>query len=116
VVADGVETKAFRRALRVGGLGFRATGSYLSYQLQNLFLTPQSRERNRKAFCKKSAKRIREELQDLRGPIMKLGQTLSMQSQHIPPEVIEELAQLQMHAPPMHATLMRTQFKKALGK
>ena len=116
MVTDESKSQTLKRAWRVGGLGFRATGSYLSYQLQNLFLAPESRQRNRESFNKKNAKRIREQLQDLRGPIMKLGQALSMQSQHIPPEVIEELAELQMHAPPMHATLMRRQFEKELGR
>lgn len=116
MVSDGIETKTLKRALRVGGLGFRVTGSYLNYQFQNLFLSAESRERNRESFHRNNARRVCEELQDLRGPIMKLGQALSMQTQQIPPEIIEELAELQMHAPPMHATLMRTQFKKALGK
>ena len=74
MVADGVETKKLKRALRVGGLGFRVTGSYLNYQFQNLFLSPDSRERKRESFHKDNARRIREELQELRGPIMKLGQ------------------------------------------
>ena len=52
----------------------------------------------------------------MRGPIMKLGQALSMQTQLFDPAVVEELAGLQMQAPAMHATLMRAQFKTAMGK
>ena len=62
------------------------------------------------------AKQISENLQDLRGPIMKLGQALSMQTHLLDAEVVEELAGLQMQAPPMHSTLMRAQFKSAFGK
>lgn len=39
-----------------------------------------------------------------------------MQGHLIPEEILEELTELQMHAPPMHRTLMRTQFKKSMGK
>jgi AcrR family transcriptional regulator len=49
-------------------------------------------------------------------PIMKVGQAMSMQTHFFDPGVIEELAGLQMQAPPMHPTLMRAQFKGAMGK
>jgi len=108
-------TKA-RRALKVGGLGVRIAGSYLGYQMQNLFLDTPARAENKASFQQKSAQRVREELQELRGPVMKLGQTLSMQGHLIPEEILQELTDLQMHAPPMHPTLMRTQFKKSMGE
>ena len=116
MVKQVITTDSFRRAMRVGNLGFRVAGSYIGYQMQNLFLDSETRVQNRKTFHQKNAHRIRKELQSLRGPVMKLGQFLSMQSQSIPDEVIQELTELQMHAPPMHPTLMRTQFKKSLGK
>ena len=47
---------------------------------------------------------------------MKLGQLLSLQTQALPEEAIAELANLQMHAPGMHPTLARAQFKSSLGK
>ena len=47
---------------------------------------------------------------------MKLGQLLSLQTQALPEEAITELANLQMHAPGMHPTLARAQFKSSLGK
>jgi predicted unusual protein kinase regulating ubiquinone biosynthesis (AarF/ABC1/UbiB family) len=97
-------------------LGVRIAGSYLGYQMQNLFLDPPARAQNKKTFRQKNAQRFREELQQLRGPVMKLGQTLSMQGHLIPEEILEELTALQMHAPSMHPTLMRTQFKRSMGK
>ncbi len=109
-------TSKANRALKVGGLGVRIAGSYLGYQMQNLFLDAPGRADNRTSFQQKSAQRVREELGELRGPVMKLGQTLSMQGHLVPEEVLQELAELQMHAPPMHTTLMRTQFKKSMGK
>jgi len=47
---------------------------------------------------------------------MKLGQALSMQTHIFNADVVEELAGLQMQAPPMHPALMRAQFKSAFGK
>jgi len=116
MVKDDLKTGSFHRAFQVGKLGLGITGSYLGYQMQNWFLDPESREKKRKAFHQKSGRRIRQELQSLRGPVMKLGQALSMQTQWVPEEAIEELAELQTRAPSMHPTLMRTQFKQSLGK
>src|SRR5436853_4829973 len=47
---------------------------------------------------------------------MKLVQALSMQTHLLGTEIVEELSALQMHAPSMHPSLMRAQFKCALGK
>lgn len=116
MVNDDQPTHSLHRAMRMGRLGFNIAGSYLGYQVQNLFLDAEAQKQKRQTFQQKSAQRIREELQSLRGPVMKLGQTLSMQSHLIPEDMIQELAELQMHAPSMHPTLMRTQFKKSLGK
>jgi predicted unusual protein kinase regulating ubiquinone biosynthesis (AarF/ABC1/UbiB family) len=115
MVKEDLATDSLRRAMRMGNLGFRIAGSYLGYQLQSLFLESEAQAKHRKTYHQKTARRFREELQTLRGPIMKLGQALSMQSQVIPDEAIQELTELQMHAPPMHPTLLRTQFKKSLG-
>jgi serine/threonine protein kinase len=47
---------------------------------------------------------------------MKLGQMLSLQNGTLSEEALRELANLQMQAPGMHASLARVQFKSALGK
>ena len=104
------------RGLRIGRLGLSLTGSYLGYQFQNLFLKERERPEKRMAFQKNAARQIRKELESLKGPVMKLGQILSMQSHILPEEVMSELANLQMRAPAMHPTLARAQFKASLGK
>jgi predicted unusual protein kinase regulating ubiquinone biosynthesis (AarF/ABC1/UbiB family) len=105
---------ALGRALRLGKLGLSLTGSYLGYQAQNLLLGQDDQRQRR--FRRSSSQRMREELGSLKGAAMKLGQILSLQTQTLPDEVIHELAALQMHAPGMHPTLARAQFKGALGK
>lgn len=97
-------------------LGAGLAGSYLGYQLQRPFVTAERAKGQHRALKQKHAKQVRQEFQDLRGPIMKLGQALSMQTHFLGAEMIEELSALQMHAPPMHTSLMRAQFKGALGK
>jgi len=108
--------KSIGRAARLAQLGVGLAGSYLAYQLQRPFVDEQRNAENRRSLHRKSAKQIREELQGLRGPVMKLGQAMSMQTHLFAAEVVEELAGLQMQAPPMHSTLMRAQFKSAFGK
>lgn len=108
--------KSIGRAARLAQLGAGIAGSYLGYQLQRPFMNGERSEQHRRTLQRKNAKQIREELQTLRGPIMKLGQALSMQTHMLDAEVIEELSGLQMQAPPMHPSLMRAQFKNAFGK
>lgn len=97
-------------------LGAGLAGSYLAYQLQRPLRDKESDTGRRQALRRKQAQRVRRELQELRGPIMKVGQALSMQTHFLGADVIEELSALQMQAPPMHPTLMRAQFKAAFGK
>ena len=106
----------FNRGFRLGKLGLSLTGSYLGYQAQNLFLGPETQAERRHRFQKKASRRVREELASLKGPSMKIGQILSMQTQALPEEAIAELASLQMQAPGMHPTLARAQFKNSCGK
>jgi predicted unusual protein kinase regulating ubiquinone biosynthesis (AarF/ABC1/UbiB family) len=104
--------KSSKRVASLVQLGAGLVGSYLGYQLQRPFLDDEQRRQRHL----NSAKKLRGQLQDLRGPIMKLGQALSMQTHALGPEVIAELSALQMQAPPMHPSLMRAQFKAAMGK
>jgi hypothetical protein len=109
---DGVP----RRGFRLGKLGLSLTGSYLAYQVQNLVLNDHQKRQRKEEFNRRASQKINEELGALKGPIMKLGQILSMQTQVLPPEAIHELAHLQMRAPAMHPTLARAQFKASIGK
>jgi len=104
------------RGYRLGKLGVSLVGSYLGYQIQNIFLGETGKPQRKAHFHKKASRQLREELAALKGPAMKLGQLLSLQSGTLPAEALLELANLQMQAPGMHATLARAQFKSALGK
>lgn len=107
---------AVKRGYKLGKLGLSLAGSYVGYQAQNLLLGEGERPQRKARFQQKASRRVREELGSLKGPVMKLGQLLSMQGEILPEEALRELAQLQMRAPGMHASLARAQFKSALGK
>lgn len=104
------------RGYRLGKLGVGLVGSYLGYQIQNIFLGETGKPQRQAHFQKRASRRVREELGAMKGPAMKIGQILSMQSGTFSDEALLELANLQMQAPGMHASLARVQFKSALGK
>ncbi len=106
----------FGRGFQLGKLGLSLTGSYLGYQTQNLFFGEELKAERRHDFQQKAARLVRQALGPLKGPCMKIGQILSMQTQALPDDAIAELAALQMQAPGMHPTLARAQFKNATGK
>jgi predicted unusual protein kinase regulating ubiquinone biosynthesis (AarF/ABC1/UbiB family) len=109
------ESSRWKRAARMTKLSAGVLGSNVGYLLGNLFTSTDRRGERRRVMQTRNAQRIRRELQDLRGPAMKLGQVLSMQSHLLDEKAIEELANLQMRAPAMHPTLMRIQFRDAMG-
>jgi len=111
-----VQPGALARGFRLGKLGLTLTGSYLGYQAQNLLLGEEERGEREQRFQQKASRRVRQELQSLKGAAMKIGQIFSLQTHALSEEAIKELATLQMHAPAMHPSLARAQFKSSLGK
>lgn len=100
----------------MAGLAANVAGSYLGYALQRVFLDDTARGVKLRAANLRAAQHVRGELQSLRGPAMKLGQTLSLQGGVLPEEMLVELSKLQMEAPGMHPSLMRAQFRGSLGR
>ena len=116
VVKANGQSGVLPRGYRLGKLGLSLVGSYLGYQIQNILLGETGKPQRKAHFHKKASRQVRDELGALKGPVMKLGQLLSMQNGILPEEGLLELANLQMQAPGMHASLARVQFKSALGK
>jgi predicted unusual protein kinase regulating ubiquinone biosynthesis (AarF/ABC1/UbiB family) len=96
-------------------MGAGVAGSYIGYVLQRAFLGESRSESKLKAAHASAARKMRDEMQALRGPAMKLGQMLSLQAGILPEEALAELASLQMEAPGMHPSLVRVQIKQSLG-
>jgi len=103
------------RFLRVAGLTADVAGGYVGYLLQRGFLGASAGERARRRTHARAGRRIREELVNLRGPAMKLGQTLSLHGDLMSEDFIAEIASLQMSAPGMHPSLARAVFRANLG-
>ena len=104
------------RALRIASMGAGIAGSYIGYLLQRAFIGQSQSRTKLKSTHTRAARRMRDEMQSLRGPAMKFGQTLSLQTGVLPDEVLAELATLQMEAPGMHPSLVRVQVKRSLGR
>ena len=102
--------------MRIATMGIGVAGSYMGYLLQRAFLGEDSRARKLTAVHRRAASRMRTGMQDLRGPIMKLGQALSVQAGVLPEEALSELAALQREAPGMHPSLVRAQFTNSMGQ
>lgn len=105
-----------RRALGVVSMGAGIAGSYMGYLVQRAFVGKATGERKLKAAHTRAARRIRDEMQELRGPLMKVGQMLSLQTNMLPEETLAELSKLQREAPGMHPALVRVQIKRSLGR
>ena len=106
---------ATARALRMAAMTAGVTGSYLGYLVQSAFLDETARKAKLRSTHAKAGQRITNDLQALRGPAMKLGQLLSVQSGVLPDDALAELATLQRSAPGMHPSLVRAQFRAAMG-
>jgi predicted unusual protein kinase regulating ubiquinone biosynthesis (AarF/ABC1/UbiB family) len=108
--------KAASRAIKVATMSAGVTGSYLGYLAQRLFLSDDAREAKLKATHQSAARRVSDGMLEMKGPLMKLGQTLSLYTEALPAEALGELTRLQMSAPGMHPSLVRAQFKGSLGR
>lgn len=104
------------RALRMASMGAGIAGSYAGYLLQRAFLGEAKSKIKLKSTHTRAARRMADEMQALRGPAMKLGQMLSLQTGVLPDEILAELSALQMEAPGMHPSLVRVQVKASLGR
>jgi predicted unusual protein kinase regulating ubiquinone biosynthesis (AarF/ABC1/UbiB family) len=96
-------------------MGADIAGSYIGYFLQRAFLGEGQGKAKLQSAHTRAARMMRDEMQALRGPAMKLGQMLSLQAGILPEEMLAELAALQMEAPGMHPSLVRVQIKRSLG-
>src|SRR5229473_1445110 len=105
-----------RRALSMASMGADIAGSYIGYLLQRAFLGEEQGQSKLKSTHTRAARRMRDEMQSLRGPAMKIGQTLSLHTDILPDETLAELATLQMEAPGMHPSLVRIQVKGSLKR
>lgn len=97
-----LKTGSFDRNAAMARMGVMAGASFAGHTLGNLFRNKEEREQRNRDFYIKQAEFLADELGQLKGSVMKVGQMLSVYGQYfMPPEAIEVLRSLQDDSPPV---------------
>jgi predicted unusual protein kinase regulating ubiquinone biosynthesis (AarF/ABC1/UbiB family) len=100
----------------MGLMGAGVVGRNTLAGIRKIGASPERRKEIDRTTHEANAVRIFESMTQMKGAFMKLGQLLSLQAHTLPEPYLRKLADLQWEAPPMHATLMRMQFRNETGK
>lgn len=109
-----VSTSRFGRALKLGGLATRVTGSAIAHSIKRAFGGPDDGQSGQAALVA-NAERIVKVMGEMKGAAMKVGQLLSADPDLIHPDFADRLSQLQRNAPPMSWDMVRRQVEGAFG-
>ncbi|ROO36730.1 ABC1 kinase family protein [Salinisphaera orenii] len=97
-----LKTGSFDRNAAMARMGMVAGAQYAGHTLGNLFRNKADREARNRDFYVRQAQFLADELGQLKGSVMKVGQMLSVYGQYfMPPEAIEVLRSLQDDSPPV---------------
>ena len=111
-----IPTDAPGRLVRMGLMGAGVVGRNTLAGIRKIGASDERRKEIDRSTHEANALRIFDSMTQMKGAFMKLGQMLSLQAHTLPEPYLRKLADLQWEAPPMHATLMRMQFKNETGK
>ncbi len=106
-MADPERDRLAGRALRFARVGVGVTGAAAAIGANHLIGGGDLDARNARA--------VKEALGRLKGPLMKIAQMATTVPDLLPPELAQELASLQMNAPPMSAAFVRRRMAAELG-
>ncbi len=109
-------TSAAGRLARMGVMGAGVLGRNALARVRKIGADDERRRAIDLETHEANAARIFDAMTRMKGAFMKLGQMLSLQAHTLPEPYVRRLADLQWEAPPMHATLMRMQFRNELGR
>ena len=104
-----------RRAGLLGTLQAKIAAAYLFYWIRGWFKGAAERERLMAETHWRTAARVLDSMNYLRGATMKVGQTLANFPDIVPAEFVDTLEQLHFAAPPMHWSLFREMVANELG-
>ncbi|WP_423823325.1 AarF/ABC1/UbiB kinase family protein [Salinisphaera sp. SPP-AMP-43] len=97
-----LKTGSFDRNAAMARMGMVAGAQYAGHTLGNLFRSKSGREARNREFYVRQAQYLADELGQLKGSVMKVGQMLSVYGQYfMPPEAVEVLRSLQDDSPPV---------------
>ncbi|MBN2801127.1 MAG: AarF/ABC1/UbiB kinase family protein [Deltaproteobacteria bacterium] len=106
------------RLTRLGGLTGKVTRSYLQERLKGVLADEEERARLKRRFQLEAAEQIAEQLGQLRGAAMKVGQGLAAAAGAIdlPEEVVLTLSRLNREAPPVPYRWIAEDIESSLGR
>ncbi|HYD48187.1 MAG TPA: AarF/ABC1/UbiB kinase family protein, partial [Terriglobales bacterium] len=105
-----------KRVLKVGELATSVGSSYLLEAIKSPFRSADKRQQAMLDTHIKTATKIVERSQELRGAFTKLVQMLSMRDDILPTEMLSVLSASQSSVPPMEYEMIRNQIVEELGK
>jgi len=111
-----IPTDAPGRLVRMGLMGAGVVGRNTLAGIRKIGASEERRREIDRTTHEANAVRIFDSMTQMKGAFMKLGQLLSLQAHTLPEPYLRRLADLQWEAPPMHATLMRMQFRNETGR
>jgi len=120
--ANGDRTAHLRRVDRsartaaVARFGARTGGAYAAHRARSVFASAARRQELADAFAMRTAEQVAEELGQMKGAMMKLGQMASYLDQGLASPVRTALADLRHDAPPMSAELAAGVIEAELGR
>ena len=106
----------WRRNSRLARLGARIGLAHAGTSARKLFASAERKEQLSRDREMKSAQQVADELGNMKGALMKLGQMASYLDDGLPEPLRLALSQLQSNAPPMSIDLVHQEIKRELGK
>ena len=105
----------WRRNSRLARLGAKIGLAHAGTSARKVFASTQRREELSRAREIKTAQQVADELGNMKGALMKLGQMASYLDDGLPEPLRLALSQLQSQAPPMSVELVRQEVERELG-
>lgn len=106
----------WRRNSRLARLGLRIGLAHAGTSARKLFASAERKEQLSRDREMKSAQQVADELGNMKGALMKLGQMASYLDDGLPEPLRLALSQLQSNAPPMSIDLVHQEIQRELGK
>jgi predicted unusual protein kinase regulating ubiquinone biosynthesis (AarF/ABC1/UbiB family) len=105
----------WRRNSRLARLGAKIGLAHAGTSARKIFASTQRREELSRAREIKTAQQVADELGNMKGALMKLGQMASYLDDGLPEPLRVALSQLQSQAPPMSVDLVRQEVEREMG-
>jgi predicted unusual protein kinase regulating ubiquinone biosynthesis (AarF/ABC1/UbiB family) len=111
---SGPTSSRFSRFAKITGLSASVAARHLTQKVVSAFTDEESAQESERRAMAQSAEQMRKTLGELKGAAMKVGQMLATDPEILPPEIAEQLSQLQHSAPPMDLATVRGVVEGAL--